>query len=145
MRSDKRTVITVPVRADGNSYNINYPAYTENSGGKQVNNAGADFTGVKSVHTKISEENAKNKSCHFALSGRYCIRDESFRVDIRYSVRVVYHSCGRRTRIIRNSAAYADIDCRFFLILGLLVFMTAVFADISVHRRSAGRTVFCHL
>ena len=32
-----------------------------------------------------------------------------------------------------------------FLILGLLVFMTAVFADISVHRRSAGRTVFCHL
>ena len=38
-----------------------------------------------------------------------------------------------------------DIYCRFFLVLGLLVFMTAVFADISVHRCSAGKTVFSHL
>ena len=38
-----------------------------------------------------------------------------------------------------------DIYCRFFLILGLLVFMTAVFADVSVHRCSAGKTVFSHL
>lgn len=107
MRSDKRTVITVPVRADGNSYNINYPAYAENSGGKQVNNAGTDFTGVKSVHTKISEENAKNKSYHFALAGRNNTVDKLRHVKIRYSVRVVYHPCGRRARIIRNSAAYA--------------------------------------
>ena len=107
MRSDKRTVITVPVRADGNSYNINYPAYAENSGGKQVNNAGTDFTGVKSVHTKISEENAKNKSHRFALAGWNNTVDKLRHVKIRHSVRVVYHSCGRRARIIRNSAVYA--------------------------------------